>query len=224
MRDTLFMSEVLASVTHEMQNVIAIIRESGALSDDILRLNGPPRMKHGDKLLPALTNIQEQTDRGRRLMLMLNDFAHAAVDYPKCADLLRFTRQICVLAERMARLKECRLQVHLDAPELEVAPPHLLVRGNALLLMQSVYCGIEQVLQVCAANDVIKLRLLAPVDTPFGQEQQGPVLRIKAENSRAQPDAGPLESIMAELGGASCPAEGQIDLLYMSAEHVSHAW
>lgn len=223
MRDTLFMSEVLASVTHEMQNVIAIIRESGALSDDILRLNGPPRMKHGDKLLPALTNIQEQTDRGRRLMLMLNDFAHAAVDYPKCADLLRFTRQICILAERMARLKECRLQVHLDAPELEVTQPHILVRGNALLLMQSVYCGIEQLLQVCAADDLIKLRLLAPADTSPTQKQ-GPVLRIKAENSRTLPNVEKLESIMAELGGASCAAEGQIDLLYMPAEHASHAW
>ena len=202
MRDILFMSGILASVTHEMQNVMAIIKESGALADDILKINGPPRMKHGDKLETAFTNIQEQVQRGRDLMLMLNGFAHAAADYPESGDLARFARHVCTLAQRTARLKECSLTSDLESVSL-------LVRGNALLLMQSIHAGLAAVLENCAAGDVLRLGL-AP-------SEDGAALRISAETSAATPDSRDAASLMAELGGDCRAGQGFLELRYQSA-------
>lgn len=200
MRDILFVSGVLASVTHEMQNVMAIIKESGALADDILKINGPPRMKHGDKLETALVNIQEQVQRGRDLMLMLNGFAHAAVDYPESGDLVRFARHVRTLAQRTARLKECSL-----ASDLEAAP--LLVRGNALMLMQSIHAGLAAVLEGCTAGDVLHLGLVPSED--------GALLRISAKTSRATPDSRDAASLMTELGGDCRAGQGFLELRYL---------
>lgn len=205
MRDVLFMGTILASVTHEMQNVMAIIKESGALADDILKLNGPPRMRHGDKLDGSLVNIQQQVERGRTLMLMLNGFAHAAADYPESGDLARFARQICIPAQRLAHLKECSL-----VPSLDGSP--LVVRGNALTLMESVYAGLAAVLGGCQAGDTLHVSVAPP---QAGEE--GPVLRIRAEKNPAEPEQRTVTPIMAELGGSCRAGAGFLELRYVTA-------
>lgn len=202
MRDILFIGSVLASVTHEMQNVMAIIKESGALTDDILKLNEPLRLRHGDKLASALTNIQEQVGRGRNLMLMLNGFAHAAADHPSESDLRRFARQISVLAERMVRLKDCSLRAEFDGQPL-------FVRANALLLMQSAYLGIAAVLEGCGPKDSLRMTVL-----PQGREKTTAALRISAAQSKNTPDAAAVGSVMQELGGFCETGEGRLDLNY----------
>ena len=203
MRDILFMGKILALVTHDMQNVMAIIKESGALADDVLQMNGPPRMRHGDKLEGALANIQEQVARGRDMMLMLNGFAHVAADFPECGDLARFARQICVPAQRTARLKECSFDLALDGPPLPV-------RGNGLSLMQSVHAGLVAVLDVCRSGDVIRVGIASP-------EGNGPVLRISAKAGRAVPNQGDVAPLMGELGGGCRAGEGFLELCYLSA-------
>ena len=205
MRDALFMGRILALVTHEMQNVMAIIKESGALADDILKLNGPPRMRHGDKLDSSLVNIQQQVERGRGLMIMLNGFAHAAADYPESGDLARFARQICIPAQRMAHLKECALNASLDVPPL-------VVRGNALTLMESVHAGLAAVLEGCKAGDTLHVSIAPPqADT------EGPVLRVQAEKSLAEPEQRAVAPIMAELGGSCRAGAGFLELRYAAA-------
>ena len=206
MRDILFVGAVLATVTHEMQNVMAIIKESGALTEDILRLNGPPRLRHGEKLETALTNIQEQVGRGRDLMLMLNGFAHAAADYPEYCDLPRFARQICVLAERMARLKECSLVPELDVPPVQV-------RGNALMLMQTIYLGLSAVLEICMAGDTLFVNILQE-----HKESDRAVLRIRSSASgERSPDTTAIASLMDEIGGSCAVGAGYLDLSYVAA-------
>ena len=205
MRDVLFIGTVLASVTHEMQNVMAIIKESGALTDDILRLNAPLRLRHGDKLDSALKNIQEQVGRGRDLMLMLNGFAHAAADYPAQSDIRRFARQIGVLAERMVRLKDCAMQVALDGPPL-------FVRANALLVMQSVYFGIAAAVENCASGDTLSLAVLPDNTTAGHIEWAG--LSITTEQNRTVPTLAALESVMAQIGGRCRAHAGELVLEY----------
>ena len=201
MRDILFMGTILASVTHDMQNIMAIIKESGALAGDIMSINKGVKIKHGDKLAFALGNIGEQVARGRNMMLMLNGFAHAAADHPEVSDLVRFTRQIGVLAERMARLKECTLAV--DLPDKQVP-----VRGNALFIMQAVYFSLTCLYEVCGAGDHVKISLLG--------DDKGPLttLRIKADKCTVTPQCADLDDLMHEFGSHYVMAEGAILLTF----------
>lgn len=208
MRDILFIGSVLASVTHEMQNVMAIIKESGALTDDVLKINAPMRLRHGDKLPSALANIQEQVARGRDLMFILNSFAHAAADYPCESDLRRFARQISVLAERMVKLKDCTLHVDLEGQPF-------FVRANALHLMQSVYCGIAAVLEGCESKDSLRVEVL-PKDLDKEAASRA-VLRISASRSEKIPDTTTLEPVMEKFGGFCRAGVGRLDLNYAAA-------
>ncbi|MDL2316620.1 hypothetical protein LJC59_06010 [Desulfovibrio sp. OttesenSCG-928-A18] len=249
MRDILFAGRILASVTHEMQNVMAIIKESGALTDDILSLNGlleKPSLRHGDKLAAALKNIQEQVGRGRNLMIMLNGFAHAAADYPERCDIVRFARLICVLAERMVKLGECSL-------ETELAGKAEMVRGNALMLMQAIFLGIEGMLARCDKGDTLTVSVLPsaagacgregesvapkekglpatelepaarapePRSLPLGQDGRAQ-LRISARNSLMLPDSAGLEALLAENGGACLPWPGGLSLFFVRDDELA---
>lgn len=201
MRDILFMGTILASVTHDMQNIMAIIKESGALAEDIMGLNNISKLKHGDKLGFALGNIREQVARGRNMMLMLNGFAHAAADHPETSDLVRFTRQIGVLAERMARLRECTLEVDLpDSP--------IMVRGNALFIMQAVYFSLACLYEVCQAGDRVRITFLG--------DDKGPLatLRIKADSCAVEPRCADLDDLMRVFGNHYVTAEGMVMLTF----------
>ncbi len=199
------MGKILASVSHEMQNVMAIIKESGSLADDILDLNGPPRMRHGDKLDTALHNIQTQVRRGSELMHMLNGFAHAATDHPKSGDLPRFAKQIFALADRSVRMAQCTWQLELGADSLQAD-------GNALMLMQTLYLGMEAVLAVCGPGEHIHVTLRAEgQNTPSAYAAR---VRIAVPANTQTPDASRLSPIMEELRGACEAGAGFLDLLY----------
>lgn len=198
MRDIVFMGRVLASVTHDMQNVMAIVKESGCLVDDILSLNGYPRMKHGEKLKPAIGTIVEQVERGRNLMLMINGFAHAAGDFAEVADLCRFARQISVLAERMVLLKECRLQT-------ECGQSPLLVQANAFLLMQAVYMGIAALLETCGSHRTVLLRTAR---AEHAGKEWGMVTLSAGEPTAPPAEDAALDTLMQQLAGLRVPAPG----------------
>jgi Signal transduction histidine kinase regulating C4-dicarboxylate transport system len=206
MRDALFIGEILASVTHEMQNVLAIIKESGALAEDILHINGPLPMKHGDKLTVALGNIGQQTGRGRNLMFMLNGFAHAAEDFPEVSDLGRCTRQICTLAERKLMLAECRLETAL--PEKPVR-----VRGNALLLMQAIYAALQSMLAVTVRSGALHVS----VEPLAANGNESARLIVRSDNTTGQPDTASSAALVTELGGTLQHIPGAISLHFPCA-------
>lgn len=210
MRDVLFMGTVLASATHEMQNVIAIIKESGALAEDIIAINGLPRMKHGEKIPQALATIREQVDRGRALMRMLNDFAHAASDFPLVCDLARYTAQVAVLAARTVALRECSLSA---APCSGPLP----VRANAMLLMQSLYLAVLDVLAVAGRGDAIVLAVLSGSDgtvssgDDFGKEAG--LVRVDLRKTDVLPVCGEaLSGLVKDMGGICLASPGAITL------------
>ena len=208
MRDVLFMGSVLASATHEMQNIIAIIKESGALAEDIIAMNGLPRMKHGEKIPQALAAIREQVDRGRRIMRMLNAFAHAASDFPEVCDLARYTAQVGVLAARAVLIKGCSLT---SAPHSGTLP----VKANALLLMQLLYLAVLDVLAAAGKGDNIVLSVRAAQDSSpdSGTPDARACVALRASTALPLCSQG-LTSLAKELG-ADCLAEpGAIILVF----------
>lgn len=187
MRDALFMGLITASITHEMQNVMAIVRESGALVGDILHVNGTSRLKHGDKILGALGNIDEQVRRGRDLMLMLNGFAHAPTDFPSACDAVRFAAQIAPALIRLGHLRECVFSFERNAEPL-------YIKGNAMMLMQGIYLAGAAVLESCAPGDTVRLSV-EPHDG-------GVRVAVRAGTSSTEPAAGQdLTDVLQVLAG-----------------------
>lgn len=117
-----FMGRVTASVSHELQNVLAIIRETAGLMQDFLMM-GDACDDLGGRLDNSLKSIKNQVIRGVNLTSCLNRFAHTA-DHLTCAIDVRATLEgLLAITERLTRNKG--FSVTLDpgsAPSVECDP------------------------------------------------------------------------------------------------------
>lgn len=148
MRTEQFMGLITASVTHEMQNVLATIRESAGLMGDLLSLPGDACAKHQDKFRKVTSMIDEQVERGMRLSDALNRFAHAADDEPRSTDAAQALETVLFLARRLSSRKGVRF---------EAAPPSgTAVCGlSPLEFMLLVFEVMEFLLERLASRTVV---------------------------------------------------------------------
>ncbi|MHC1725627.1 MAG: hypothetical protein AB9866_06425 [Syntrophobacteraceae bacterium] len=131
-----FFGKMTAGFTHEVKNVLAIIKENAGLMEDILFMAKGGSLPNIERLSRAIASIREQADRGVELSNRLNRFAHSA-DYPRVrVDLNTLLDQLSLLAQRFARLKEVTLEVALaDQPiQVETCP---------VCLQMALFTGLE---------------------------------------------------------------------------------
>ena len=113
-RELAFMGKITAGATHEMNNVLAVIKESTGLMEDILTLTDSGEFKHRDKFLRVVSGLSEQIARGVELSRRLNRFAHSMDEAVAVLDLNELLAQLYYLTARFARLRQVRF---------ELAPP-----------------------------------------------------------------------------------------------------
>lgn len=110
------------SATHDLRNVLAVIRESTGLIQDILQqahkgsgagaLGTCPPLPRPDRLRQALQSVQEQVSHGAELAEAMGYLGQCAEYRDEGAipcDLTRITRDFCVMATR--RGKACALEL-----------------------------------------------------------------------------------------------------------------
>ena len=124
LREVAFLGRITAAFTHEMKNVLAIIKESAGLMEDLLALTPGPAFPHRDRFARSLTTIQAQTKRGVELSNRLNRLAHSSDKEVARVDLNDILEQVIILSERFARLKGVSLQLypHGEALSVVVSP------------------------------------------------------------------------------------------------------
>lgn len=115
-----FLGRITAAFTHEMKNVLAIIKESAGLMEDLFFLGQEVPFPHRDRLIRCLTTIQAQTKRGVELSGRLNRFAHSPDEAVATVDLNAMLEQIVLLSERFARLKGIALSLNPHEAALNV--------------------------------------------------------------------------------------------------------
>jgi hypothetical protein len=121
-RETVFMGTVTAMSMHEMQNILAIIRESAGLLGDIMKVNARVDFKHKPTLERTLGHISSQVDRGKGLLEATSRLAHSAdADMLEACDLGVHARTLALLSERMVRLKGASVEFTPASRALPVA-------------------------------------------------------------------------------------------------------
>ncbi len=137
-----------ASATHELQNALAVIRESAGLMQDLVSLCGEG-LPHRDRLCTMLSLIQEQVARGGDLAWNLNRLAHAWEEDGEAArDLGAVLEEFVALARRGCAMRGVELvlaQQGGDGPAVRVSAQGLALRTS---LLRAVRCclgeGAEQ--------------------------------------------------------------------------------
>lgn len=113
-QDRTFFGAITASLSHEINNVLAIINELTGLLSDYLAVAAGGRPVEPDKLEHAIGRIQVQLERGKQHVQQLNRFAHSVDNSRQQLDAREALEQTVQICQRFAALRKC---------ELETVPP-----------------------------------------------------------------------------------------------------
>lgn len=137
--DLRFFGKVTAGVTHDLQNVIAVIKETAGLMEDILLMNRDKELPFLEKFQKSLTTIKNQAIRGSTLIKSLNEFAHAPDNDEKEIDIVATARMLAALIERKSRSSE--IQIHVEP---STAPS--MIRTHAVRFEMALLMAIESMM------------------------------------------------------------------------------
>ena len=99
MTDSQCMGRLLASATHDMRNVLAVIRESAGLAQDMVQLAAGADKPADPRVIKALKEVQQQILRGAALaecMEYLAQVSHSENENAPC-DLARVAGTFCLM-------------------------------------------------------------------------------------------------------------------------------
>jgi hypothetical protein len=152
-KEVAFFGKITAGITHEMKNVLAIIRESSGLMGDIISISPEAVIKYQEKIQTSLVRIKDQIERGVNLTDRLNRFAHSTDETIAKIDLQETIEQLITLAQRFARLK---LVVLNTVPPDHEGPPVTLVTRHVQLQM-ALFASLECCFTVMTAGGEINI-------------------------------------------------------------------
>jgi signal transduction histidine kinase len=145
-----FFSTITTSVTHEMVNVCAIIRELAGLMEDLLYDSEDTEQIDVGKFKSIAQKIGSQTDRGERITKRLNRFAHS-LDEPVCVvNLTAMLQDFTALCKRYTDLKN--IDIYTTFPEQSMD-----IRCNPFLLQLVLFQCFELSLKNGNESGAIKL-------------------------------------------------------------------
>ena len=122
-----FIGKITAGVTHEVNNVMASIREISGLMTDILSITDETSFPRKEKFQNSLQKIQNQVQRGIKLTCQLNKFSHLSDTNKTEVDLNEIIEHLIFLTERFARIKNIALQIQpIDKSFTIITNPLLL--------------------------------------------------------------------------------------------------
>jgi len=198
-----FFGAVSASLSHEINNVLAIVSELSGLLGDITTGAAQGRPLDPERLSRMSERINGQVERGKRLVKRLNRFAHS-VDQPMGAvDLADAMELITTICRRFADLQRATLDT--DFPDQSV-----VVQSSAFGLMQAVHLCFD----LCLGDGGDEGR---SVTVGFSAADGGGTIRVSSsaplpENERAAERLEYLDLLMAEIGGSAKICESGFEL------------
>lgn len=176
---------ILASISHEIKNVLAVIRESTGLMEDLLAMHRKGMPLDVEKLATLAERVRRQTWRADVIVKDMNRFAHS-VDEPM--EVVEVGELICLMAalgQRPASMKGVSLSA--EAPETPVT-----VLTNRFMLELAVWTGLE--FAMAHAGHEKSLVLSAKTSGPEA------VILIDGLQEGLEPaDSGPNAEVLAAL-------------------------
>lgn len=205
-REVAFFGKITAGITHELKNVLAIIRESAGLMEDIMSISPEALITHQDKVQNSLNKIKDQVERGVNLTDRLNKFAHSSDETVAKVDLHNTIEQFVALSQRFARLKNIVMKT--DFPKQPGRGAVLVTRP--IQFQMALFAAIECCFHAMPAGGTIHIG--------FEQNQETAVVRVLcegdlpaktkfADNLSAFEKWPVLQKIAASLNGSAGVAE-----------------
>ena len=159
-----FLGKVIASMTHELRNVFAIINDSTGLLLDILTLSDPESVVDKEKFESIITKIQKQINRGINLIDSMNKLAHLT-DYPvDSRDMNQILNLIIILTQRLARQNHIKINIDTSlVPNVNIKTRHIYLLAALFYALQSSFNilknGAEITLKGHSLEEIVEFKI-----------------------------------------------------------------
>ena len=145
-----FFGAITASLSHEMNNVFAIINELSGLLDDFLHAAEQDAPLNVERLRGTTQRIAAQVERGHEYVKRLNRFAHTVDGKQTTVGLNETVETTTNLCRRFGKL----LRVELETSLPETSP---IIEGSAFDVQHVIFRGIDIVLNASRQGDVVRI-------------------------------------------------------------------
>ncbi len=145
-----FIGKITAGVTHEVNNVLASIREISGLLTDILSITDEKSFPRKEKFQTSLEKIQNQIQRGVKLTNQLNKFSHLTDNNKADVDLNELIEHLIFLTERFARIKNITLKK-------ESSTQSIILHNDPFLMQMALFNCISYLLNRMANEGEISI-------------------------------------------------------------------
>lgn len=145
-----FFATLTASVTHELNNALSIVDQSGGLLGDLAAGVGSGIGIDPRRLETLQERIDRQVRKGVLILNRFNRFAHSLDKPERAFDACAETENLVALARRLAELKLVRLEYPPNTEEVRVC-------GSAFALQHGVFTCLQKVLEVSEEGDRIEV-------------------------------------------------------------------
>jgi signal transduction histidine kinase len=190
-RSLIFMGKIMASISHELNNTVAIIKEyNGLLEDSLLDVQrGNPI---DDKKVERVSKkIASQTEKGTGIIKRFNRFAHS-LDYPITNVVVKeLLEAIMALSRRLTEIKGIYLKI-------DTVDESLSIKTNPLLFQQAIFICFELFMADTGANSQIVVSA-GKTGNNLTIEVSGTKI---ADDNLIETEKQTLEIVMKHLNGA----------------------
>jgi len=145
-----FFGEMSASVSHEMKNVLAIVKENAGLLQDMLAMNARGIPLNTERLTRLAQSIDRQVARGDGIVKNLNRFAHSADHASETVDVHETIGFVIDLAARLIVMKG-------SPPQIEAATASLTAVTNRFFLERLIWACLCRAIEACAPEETISV-------------------------------------------------------------------
>jgi C4-dicarboxylate-specific signal transduction histidine kinase len=145
-----FFGAITASLSHELNNVFAIINELSGLLDDFLDAAEQGAPLNVARLKQTTQRVAAQVERGHGHIKRLNGFAHTVDDRRATIVLNEAVEAITALCRRFAVLRQVEIETNLPAASPKIT-------GSAFDLQHIMFRCIDIVLDASKQGDVVQI-------------------------------------------------------------------
>lgn len=157
-RETAFMGKITSNMTHEIRNVLAIIKESAGLMEDVMLLAKGDPLQQADRFKRMISKILDQVDRGTLLAAELSRFAHSTDTTHAAIEVNDMLEHLVALTRRFARNRLVELGARRSHTTCTLV-------GDPLKIQMAVFAAIDAVLPLAPSVTTIVLQPKAEQDT-----------------------------------------------------------
>ncbi len=145
-----FFGRIIASISHEIKNRLAIINEQAGLLEDLTRMAEQGGEVDPERLLRLANSLKDQVGKADVIIKNMNTFAHSTDHYTAPVDIDDILQLIAALSRRLA---------DMNGVSIEVAPgaASKTINTSPFLLMNLAWLCINKAISQMDKGKIIRI-------------------------------------------------------------------